>query len=278
MAISDRYLTVLTDEQLLLIITGPNMGGKSTYLRQVALICIMAQCGSFVPAKKVSVPLLDRIFTRIGAGDNVAEGKSTFFVEMEETALICNYATKNSLVILDEVGRGTSTFDGLAIAQAVVEYIYQKIQARCLFATHYHELTALESHCPGIVSFHAASKKTKDGILLLYKIIKGAADGSFGLDVARTASLPKPVIERAQDILEQLANTTDTKNQSPFLIDKSDSIVQAVHENKQLQHQIMVLQKKLKQLEDRLTHLEAIDFNELSPKQAFDLLWQFKEG
>ena len=143
--------TMFTDEQSLWIITGPNMGGKSTYLRQVALIAIMTHVGSFVPAQTADIALLDRIFTRIGSSDNVAEGKSTFLVEMEETAMICTESTQKSLVILDEVGRGTSTFDGLAIAQAVVEYFYTTIEARCLFATHYHELTqfaaSLSWHC-----------------------------------------------------------------------------------------------------------------------------------
>jgi DNA mismatch repair protein MutS len=154
---------ILNSEQSLWIITGPNMGGKSTFLRQAALICIMAQCGSFVPAKSANLSILDRVFTRIGSGDNLAGGKSTFLVEMEETALICKQATKNSLVILDEVGRGTSTYDGFAIAKAVVEYIHTKIGAKCLFATHYHELNALGETFPAIASYHAASKNIKMG-------------------------------------------------------------------------------------------------------------------
>ncbi len=197
--------TQLTTSQSLWIITGPNMGGKSTYLRQVALICIMAQCGSFVPAQAAQLPLLDRVFTRIGAGDNVAQGKSTFLVEMEETATICTSATQRSLVILDEVGRGTSTFDGLAIAQAVVEHI-QSIGARCLFATHYHELTHLTEKFPNIVSYYAANKKTKNGIVFLYKMVQGVADGSFGIEVAKLAQLPPSVIERARELLSELTN------------------------------------------------------------------------
>src|SRR3990167_3468359 len=196
--------TNLTDQSALYIITGPNMGGKSTYLRQVALITIMAQCGAFVPASSANLGLVDRIFTRIGAGDYLSQGKSTFLVEMEETALICQLATKNSLVILDEVGRGTSTFDGLAIAQAVIEYLYQQVQARCLFATHYHELTQLSTRYPGIAPFYAASKKTENGIVFLYKMIQGVADGSFGVEVAKLAQLPSRVISRSQELLEQL--------------------------------------------------------------------------
>ncbi len=197
--------TTLVDQESLWVITGPNMGGKSTYLRQVALICIMAHCGSFVSAQAASIPLLDRIFTRIGASDKVAEGKSTFLVEMEETALICRYATKKSLVILDEVGRGTSTFDGIALAQAVLEYIHSTIGARCLFATHYHELTLLEATRSGVVNYHAACSKRDNNLLFLHKIIRGIAEGSFGLEVARLAQLPDNIITRAQEILRTLA-------------------------------------------------------------------------
>ena len=194
----------MNDTESMWIITGPNMGGKSTFLRQTALICVLAQMGSFVPAKFARLPLVDRIFTRIGAADNVAAGKSTFLVEMEEAALICTQATRNSLVILDEVGRGTSTYDGIALAQAIIEYIYSHIQARCLFATHYHELTALVAHYPGIVAYHAASKETQEGVLLLHKIVKGTADGSFGLEVAKRAGIPSEIISRAHAILSTI--------------------------------------------------------------------------
>ncbi|TET06257.1 DNA mismatch repair protein MutS [Candidatus Dependentiae bacterium] len=286
----------LTNEESLWIVTGPNMGGKSTYLRQVALICIMAQCGSFVPAKEAHLALLDRIFTRIGAGDNVAEGKSTFLVEMEETATICTQATPNSLVILDEVGRGTSTFDGLALAQAVVEYIYKVIQAKCLFATHYHELTLLKDYFPGIVSYYAASKKTSKGVLFLYTITKGVADGSFGIEVAKLAQLPEAVIKRAQEVLWVL--TTAEEHQSEAIVGslgslkkdrktkvkKEDNVVfsgayeQLMQENSDLKASVGKICEKIKQYERRIALLEKIDFDELSPKQAFDLLWRFKEG
>jgi DNA mismatch repair protein MutS len=156
-----------------------------------------------VPAQSATLPIVDRIFTRIGAGDNVAQGKSTFLVEMEETAVICAQATERSLVILDEVGRGTSTYDGLAIAQAVVEYLHTVIRARCLFATHYHELSALEQAMPDIVNYHATSMQTKSGIVFLYKIARGTADGSFGIEVAKLAQLPAQVIGRAREILIQ---------------------------------------------------------------------------
>lgn len=196
--------TQLTDTARTWIITGPNMGGKSTYLRQVALIVVMAHAGSFVPAIAAQIPLVDRIFTRIGASDHVAAGKSTFLMEMEETAIICNNATEKSLVILDEVGRGTSTYDGLSIAQAVLEYIHEHIHARALFATHYHELTTLTETHPGIVSYHAASSATPNGLVLLYKISPGAAEGSFGLEVARMVNLPPVIVARAEAILDGL--------------------------------------------------------------------------
>jgi DNA mismatch repair protein MutS len=195
--------TNLTDEQSLWIITGPNMGGKSTYLRQVALISVLAHTGSFVSARKASLPLLDRIFTRIGAGDNLAEGKSTFLVEMEETALICTQATEHSLIILDEVGRGTSTFDGLAIAQAVIEYLYMQVKARCLFATHYHELYHVSEQYLGIVQYHAASHKSAQGIVFLHTILPGVSDGSFGIEVAKLAQLPASVVQRAQELVSR---------------------------------------------------------------------------
>lgn len=183
------------------IITGPNMGGKSTYLRQAALISILAQMGSFVPADDAALPIVDRVFTRIGAADNLARGRSTFMVEMTETAVILNTATRNSLIILDEIGRGTSTYDGLALAWAVVEYIHERIGARTLFATHYHELTELADRLPGVRNLHVAVKESGDQIIFLRKVLAGAADRSYGIEVARLAALPLSVIERAREIL-----------------------------------------------------------------------------
>jgi DNA mismatch repair protein MutS len=196
--------TKLDETQKTWIITGPNMGGKSTYLRQVALISIMAQCGSLVPAREATLPILDRVFTRIGSGDNLAEGKSTFLVEMEETAAICLQATSNSLVILDEVGRGTSTYDGISLAQAIVEHITQEIKPLCLFATHFHELTVLPSLIPGIANYHMMGKKQNNTMIFLYKMIPGVAGASFGLDVARLADMPESIIRRAAEIHEKL--------------------------------------------------------------------------
>lgn len=189
------------EDHSLALITGPNMGGKSTFLRQVALAVIMAQMGSFVPAKCASLPVTDRVFTRIGASDNLASGRSTFMVEMTETAEILNTATERSLVLLDEVGRGTSTYDGLAIAWAVAEYIHEQKKAKTLFATHYHELTALAEQLEGVFNLRVAVKEAGDRVVFLRKVEKGAADRSYGIEVARLAGLPLPVVERAQAVL-----------------------------------------------------------------------------
>jgi DNA mismatch repair protein MutS len=186
---------------LILLITGPNMGGKSTYLRQAALVAVMAQMGSFVPAQKARLPIFDRIFTRIGASDNLARGRSTFLVEMSEVAAILNLATPQSLVLLDEVGRGTATFDGLSIAWAVVEHLHAKTRARTLFATHYHELTELASLLPGVKNVHVAVRESGGGIVFLRRVEPGSADKSYGIEVARLAGLPPLVVERAREIL-----------------------------------------------------------------------------
>jgi DNA mismatch repair protein MutS len=189
--------------QQLLLITGPNMGGKSTYLRQAALIVVMAQMGSFVPARQAKLPLTDRIFTRIGASDNLARGRSTFLVEMSEVAAILHHATPSSLVLLDEVGRGTATFDGLSIAWAVVEHLQRNTRARTLFATHYHELTELGDLLPTVKNVHLSVKETPSEIIFLRKVEPGSADKSYGIEVARLAGLPRSVIERAREVLKR---------------------------------------------------------------------------
>ena len=191
------------------IITGPNMAGKSTYMRQVALIAIMAQIGSFVPASSAHIGVVDRVFTRVGASDDLASGQSTFMVEMSEVADILNQATKSSLIILDEIGRGTSTYDGMSIARAVVEYIANKrrIGARTLFATHYHELTALEDLIDGVKNYNIAVKKRGDDITFLRRIVRGGADDSYGIEVAKLAGVPNAVIRRAKAVLKELEST-----------------------------------------------------------------------
>src|SRR3954471_5557480 len=190
----------------LIILTGPNMGGKSTYLRQTALLCLMAQTGSFVPAREAKIPVVDRIFARVGASDNIARGQSTFMVEMQETANILHQSTSRSLVILDEIGRGTATFDGMSIAWAVAEHLATNNRARpkTLFATHYHELTDLADATPGVVNFHVAVREWKDDIVFLRKIVPGRSDRSYGIQVARLAGLPGTVIARAREILQAL--------------------------------------------------------------------------
>src|SRR5881398_3804209 len=188
----------------LAIITGPNMAGKSTYIRQVALIVLMAQIGSFIPAESAEIGLVDRIFTRVGANDDLARGQSTFMVEMNETSNIVNNATERSLVILDEIGRGTSTFDGLSIAWSVAEFLHDKIKARTLFATHYHELTKLAAERKGVCNFNVAVREWNDQIIFLRKIVPGGADKSYGIQVARLAGLPKEILDRAKEILAHL--------------------------------------------------------------------------
>ncbi|MBN1641832.1 MAG: DNA mismatch repair protein MutS [Anaerolineae bacterium] len=196
----------LSDEQRLLIITGPNMSGKSTYIRQVALIVLMAQIGSFVPADEAQIGLVDRIFTRIGAQDEISAGQSTFMVEMVEAAYILNHATTRSLIILDEIGRGTSTYDGISIAWAMVEYIHNhpRLGAKTLFATHYHELTDLERILPRVANYNVAVAEEGDRVVFLHHIVPGGADKSYGIHVAQLAGMPRPVVHRAEEILEQL--------------------------------------------------------------------------
>jgi DNA mismatch repair protein MutS len=201
------------DNMRLAIITGPNMAGKSTYIRQVALIVLMAQIGSFVPAEGAEIGLVDRIFTRVGANDDLARGQSTFMVEMNETSNIVNNATEHSLVILDEIGRGTSTFDGLSIAWSVAEFLHDKIKPRTLFATHYHELTKLAEDRSGVCNFNVAVREWNDQIIFLRKIVPGGADKSYGIQVARLAGLPKEILDRAKDILSQLEAPNGTLEQ-----------------------------------------------------------------
>lgn len=194
-----------TDERMI-IITGPNMAGKSTYMRQVALLVLMTQIGSFIPARQASVCPVDKIFTRVGASDDLATGQSTFMVEMNEVAQILKYATKNSLIILDEVGRGTSTFDGMSIAHAVMEYIHDRIKAKTLFATHYHQLIALENVLSGVKNYSVAVKERGKDIIFLRRIVPGGTDRSYGVHVARLAGLPKKVLERSEELLKEYDN------------------------------------------------------------------------
>ena len=201
---NDTFLNTADDR--VAIITGPNMAGKSTYMRQTALIVLMAQIGSFVPAKSAVIGVTDRVFTRIGASDDLAGGKSTFMVEMTEVAEILKHATGSSLLILDEIGRGTSTYDGMAIARAVLEYCAdrKKLGAKTMFATHYHELTALETKLDGVRNYNITAKKRGSDLIFLRKIVRGAADDSYGIEVAKLAGVPESVISRAKQCLTEL--------------------------------------------------------------------------
>jgi DNA mismatch repair protein MutS len=203
----------------LLVLTGPNMAGKSTYIRQVALLTLMAQMGAWVPAKRAVVGLADRIFTRVGANDDLSRGQSTFMVEMHETANITNNATPRSLVILDEIGRGTSTFDGLSIAWSVAEYLHDVLKARTLFATHYHELTELARTRTGVQNFNVAVREWNEQIIFLRKIVPGGADKSYGIQVARLAGLPKAILERAKEILANLERSELSADAFPLPVE-----------------------------------------------------------
>jgi DNA mismatch repair protein MutS len=210
-----------TESHRLVILTGPNMAGKSTYIRQVALLVLLAQTGSFIPAASAEIGLADRIFTRVGASDDLARGQSTFMVEMNETAAIINNATDRSLVILDEIGRGTSTFDGLSIAWSVAEHLHDVTACRTLFATHYHELTDLARTRPGVANCNVAVREWNDDVIFLRKIIDGPADQSYGIQVARLAGLPEPILKRAREILANLENSELTAEGKPALAEKS---------------------------------------------------------
>jgi DNA mismatch repair protein MutS len=195
---------VLTEHSRLWLVTGPNMGGKSTFLRQNALIAVLAQAGSYVPATRGKIGIIDRLFSRVGASDNLARGRSTFMVEMVETAAILAQATPRSFVILDEVGRGTSTYDGLAIAWAVVEAIHEDNRCRCLFATHYHELTRLAERCEALTLHHVRAREWKGDLVLLHEVAEGPADRSYGIAVARLAGMPPAAVSRAKSVLAKL--------------------------------------------------------------------------
>jgi DNA mismatch repair protein MutS len=244
----------------ILLLTGPNMGGKSTYLRQAALLVIMAQIGCFVPADAMHCGLVDRIYTRIGASDNVARGRSTFMVEMTETATILNTATNQSLILLDEMGRGTATFDGLSLAWATLEYIHGRIGARTLFATHYHELTLLAEQLPRLANLRVAAKESPAGIAFLHTIEPGAASKSYGIEVARLAGLPASVIERARRVLTQ-HEKSEKRNVALEAEDASAPL------------QLTIFTPLSQRIVDRITDL---DTNSLTPLQALNLLEELK--
>jgi DNA mismatch repair protein MutS len=249
-----------------MLITGPNMAGKSTYMRQVALITIMAQIGSFVPASEAKIGIVDKVFTRVGASDDLASGQSTFMLEMNEVAYILKNATKRSLIIYDEVGRGTSTFDGMSIARAIAEYTCsKKIGAKTLFATHYHELTSLEGECEGVVNYNIAAKKRGDNITFLRKIVRGSTDDSYGIEVAKLAGIPNEVIKRAREVLTEVeAASKAVKNavaKDKPAEEKDDSVISI---EDMINSQV-------------IEELRGTDINTLSPYEAMSLLYSLQK-
>ncbi len=253
----------LSEQSRLWLVTGPNMGGKSTFLRQNALIAVLAQAGSFVPATSATLGLVDRLFSRVGASDNLARGRSTFMVEMIETAAILAQATERSFVILDEVGRGTSTYDGLAIAWAVVEAVHEANRCRCLFATHYHELTRLAERLDALSLHHVRAKEWKGDLVLLHELAQGPADRSYGLAVARLAGLPKPVLARAKDVLARLEKGREKTGGIAAGLDELPLFAAAV--------------EREAEAPDALREaLAVIDVDALSPRQALELVYRLK--
>ena len=254
-------ITLDSDAKRIIILTGPNMSGKSTYLRQIGLIAIMAQIGSYVPADSAEIGLVDRVFTRVGALDNLARGQSTFLVEMIEAANILNNATKESLVLLDEVGRGTSTFDGLSVAWSVAEYINDEINSRTVFATHYHELTGMAEIYERIHNFQVAVKKWEDRVVFLHQIVEGGCDDSYGIEVARLAGIPRRTISRARQILKLLESGKFMKSE----------LGQGLYKEKM---QTTLFESKQSQVESRL---ETTDIEKMTPLEALNFLQELKE-
>ncbi len=252
-----------TSDNRVMIITGPNMAGKSTYMRQVAIITIMAQIGSFVPARAARIGIVDKLFTRVGASDDLASGQSTFMLEMTEVAAILRNATSRSLIIYDEVGRGTSTFDGMAIARAVVEYTNsKKIGAKTLFATHYHELTSMEEELRGIVNYNVAAKKRGDSVTFLRKIVRGGTDDSYGIEVAKLAGVPNEVVKRARAILEEIeSGSPDKAPRVPRREEPEFDLFTGISSEKET---------------EAVERIKALDINTLTPIEAMNILFELK--
>ena len=258
------------------VITGPNMAGKSTYMRQTALIVLMAQIGSFVPAEKAKIGVVDRIFTRVGASDDLASGQSTFMVEMTEVANILRNATAKSLLILDEIGRGTSTFDGLSIAWAVIEHISNTklLGAKTLFATHYHELTELEGKIPGVNNYCIAVKERGDDIVFLRKIVKGGADKSYGIQVAKLAGVPDSVLDRAKELVDELVHTDITSTFKDLAENSRKTKPKAVHYDEVDLEQISLFDTV--QDQDIIEELKNLDITMLTPMDAMNTLYRLQ--
>ena len=265
-----------SSNQRFLIITGPNMGGKSTYCRSIALASILMQIGSFIPADKAILPIVDRVFARVGANDNLSTGQSTFMVEMSEVANIINNASENSLIILDEVGRGTSTYDGLSIAWSLTEYIHNVIKAKTLFATHYHELVQLESKLDGVKNYSVSVKEKGDNLVFIRKIISGGADRSYGIQVAKLAGLPDEIIEKSKEILHTLE---EKPNELRFNFKESKNN-EAINKrlDKNGQEKIKENESLITQKQEALNKLEEIDISNITPLEAINTLYKLQNS
>ena len=268
--------TLLTEKEKFLVLTGPNMSGKSTYMKQVALISIMAQIGSYVPAKEAKLSVVDKYLTRIGASDDILSGQSTFMVEMSEVSNIINNATENSLIILDEVGRGTSTFDGVSIATAISEYLHERIRAKTIFATHYHELTDLENKFENIVNYRIEVKEKNGKVMFLRNIIKGGADRSYGIEVAKLAGLPKEILKESREILHRL-------EQRKELIEKTINIKQLslfgqiAEIDSKYEEDLDVVENERNEIKDEVIFdIENKDINNITPMEALKFLSEIK--
>lgn len=286
----------------ILLITGPNMSGKSTYMRQLALIAIMAQVGCFVPAQAANVPIFDQIFTRIGAADDLVSGHSTFMVEMMETNYALEHATKDSLILLDEIGRGTATFDGMALAQSIIEYVHDKVGAKTLFSTHYHELTQLESQCPNLENRHVRAQEHQGQLIFMHKVMEGPSDKSYGIHVAQIAKLPSSVISRAKDLLTSLEEDkvmiqpTRIRDEDPMVEERKVEMPQEEKqsildnmpqgqlslfgsEEKPKIKEVVKVETKVEYVnpfEDIIEELQSIDLYQLTPMQAMNMMYDLK--
>ena len=257
---NDTFLNTSTDR--LALITGPNMAGKSTYMRQSALIVLMAQIGSFVPAKEARIGVVDKLFTRVGASDDLASGQSTFMLEMTEVAYILANATKRSFIIYDEIGRGTSTFDGMSMAKAIAEYTAgKKIGAKTMFATHYHELTSLEDEVKGVVNYNIAAKKRGEDIIFLRKIVKGPTDDSYGIEVSKLAGVPNEVVKRARAILAEMTEGAEPK----------------AHTSKMQESIPMEMSIEDVSVYEAAERIKKVDINTLTPIEAMNFIFELKK-
>ena len=271
------------DEQQIIMITGPNMSGKSALLRQTALIILMAQMGSFVPAKSAHIGLVDKIFTRVGASDNISQGESTFMVEMLESASILNNISDRSIVLLDEIGRGTSTYDGISIAWAMVEYLHNHPTARAktLFATHYHELNEMEQMCPRVKNYHVSVKEINNTIVFLRKLERGGTEHSFGIHVARMAGMPQGVVSRAGEILHNLEQVYGTNeivpSKSPKDRKKRPSVAEADDKMGTGAMQLTMFQLDDPVLVQIRDQIKGLDINSLTPLEALNKLNEIKK-